>query len=317
MTGSARAGALRPETVAGVWYGLAAYGWWAIAPIFWKLLEHVPPLVTLLHRVVWGGLCFALLLGLSGRLRELRGVLDGATLRVFAASAALLATNWFLFVFAVVEDRVLEASLGYFINPLFNVVLGMIFLGERPRRLQWIAVMLAALGVLLMTWSAGALPWISLCLAGSFGVYGLVRKTAPAGPLVGSTLETMLMLGPALAILAVTSARRGGLDPIPADLRDLLLLVASGAVTALPLLWFSCAARRLQLTTLGFLQYIAPTGQFVLAVAAFGEPFAPLELLAFLLIWIALAIFSVDLTGSARARVRPTAPVPLQTGQQG
>jgi chloramphenicol-sensitive protein RarD len=254
----------------------------------------VPVLEVGAHRIAWGCLTFGVLLVLQNRTCELvvvvRHLSDVAALCV---SAALLATNWLIFIFAVAHDRVLEVSLGYFINPFVSVLLGMLVLGERLRRAQWFAVMLAAVGVVQLVWSSGGLPWISMLLALSFGCYGLLRKTVAVAALPGSTVETMILLPIALGFLAWLAALDRGTFGA-ADPSTSLLLVASGPVTAIPLLWFANAARRLKLSTIGFLQYLAPTGQFVLAVFVFGEPLDPLRLAGFLWIWAALAVFTGD-----------------------
>ena len=279
----------------GLVYGVAAYGLWGIVPLFWKLLAGVDPVEVLAHRAVWGLFAFGALVWLASAGPRLRAALrDRRTLAVMAVSSALLAVNWGVFVGAVSSGHLLEASLGYFINPLVSVALGMIVLGERLRRLQWLAIACAVAGVVLLTWRAGRVPWISFVLAASFGGYGLVRKLARVDSLVGSTIETILMFPLAAVYLAVLAARGGGALG-HAELSVSLLLVATGAVTAGPLLLFTSAARRLPLSTVGFLQYLAPTGQFLIAVLAFHEAFAPDKLVAFGLIWTGLIVFSIDL----------------------
>ena len=283
---------------AGLAAGIAAYGLWGIAALYWKLLTGVDPVEIIAHRATWGLATFLLLTAITGQLAALRGALaDRRTLAVMALSGALLSLNWGVFVAAIVSGHLLDASLGYFINPLVSVALGMLVLGERLRRLQWLAIALAAAGVVLLTWRAGGVPWIALVLALSWGLYGLVRKTARVDALVGSTVETILLAPVAIAYLAIAGVQLGR-----ADAATHALLVGTGAVTAIPLVLFTVAARRLPLSTLGFLQYLAPTGQFLLAVLAFGEPIAPGELAAFALIWTALAVFTIDLRRVARSR---------------
>ena len=280
-------------------YGLLAYGTWGIAPLFWRALDAVPPSDILGHRVVWGLLFFLLLLSWRRRLPELSGLARPRLIATFGISGGLLAANWFIFLYAIHTSQTLQASLGYFINPILNVVLGMVFLGERLRPGQWLAVSLATVAVVVMTLEAGALPWLSLLLAVSFGLYGLVRKTAPADALLGSNLETILLLPVAVLFLAHRWSS-GALELWTGQTSIAVLLVTSGALTAFPLLWFSNAARRVSLTTLGFLQYLAPTGQFVLAVWVFHEPFRPLQLAGFAIIWTALAAFTWEARSNAR-----------------
>ncbi|HVS14073.1 MAG TPA: EamA family transporter RarD [Thermoanaerobaculia bacterium] len=287
------------ETRAGLVYGLLAYGTWGVAPLFWRALDSVPPADILGHRVVWGVLWFLALLAWRRRLPELRALAEPRMIRVFALSGTLLAANWFVFLYSIHTERTLQASLGYFINPILNVVLGMVFLGERLRRWQWVAVSLAVAAVAVQTGDAGAIPWLSLLLAASFGFYGLVRKTAPADALLGSNLEMLILLPIALCFLAARGAQGAGAT-WTAGSTVALLLFASGALTAFPLLWFSNAARRVTLTTLGFLQYLAPSGQLALAVWVFREPFRPLQLAGFALIWCALALFTWDAQRTAR-----------------
>jgi chloramphenicol-sensitive protein RarD len=286
------------KALLGALYALGAYGAWGLSPLFWRQLHPIPPLELIGHRVLWGMLLFFLLLTWRGRRPELAAALrQPKTLATFALTMLLLGSNWFLFIYSVDVGRVVEASLGYFINPLLNVVLGFVFLRERPRPVQWLAVALAAAGVVRLAFTgAGAtegVPWIGLTLAATFGLYGLVRKTTKADALLGSNLETLWIVPPAILYLFWLTTTGGAIWP-QVPWTTLLWIPLTGAMTALPLLWFSNAARRLPLTTLGFFQYLAPTGQFLLAVFAFGEPFSRAELTGFLLIWIALAIFAVE-----------------------
>lgn len=291
----------------GLVYGVAAYGLWGVVPVFWKLLDHVDPLEVLAHRVLWGMLTFLVIVRLAGAGARLRAAMqDRRVLATMALSGAALAINWGVFIYSVTYDHLLEASLGYFINPLLSVALGTIVLRERMRALQWLAIACALAGVALLTWQAGSLPWIAVLLAGSFGVYGLLRKLASVDSLVGSTLESLLMAPLALGLLGVLAVRGEG-ELGHAGLVDHGLLIATGIVTAGPLLLFTSAARRLPLSTVGFLQYLAPTGQFLLAIGLYGEPFSRDKLAAFVLIWIGLVVFTIDLR---RAATRPTPPSP-------
>jgi chloramphenicol-sensitive protein RarD len=292
--------ATSPER-SGILYGVAAYAFWGVVPVYWKLLRHLPPLEVLAHRVVWGLLALAGFAHLRRRLPEVAaGMRDRRAVAAMSASGALLAVNWLTFIHAVNVGRLLHASLGYFINPLISVLIGLVFLRERLRPVQWAAVALAAAGVVQFAVQAGGLPWISLVLAITFGIYGLLRKLARVDALPGSTMETLLMAPIALAYLALIGGSGGGaLGRVDAPTHALLF--GTGAITALPLLWFAIAARRLPLSTVGFLQYLAPSGQFLLAVVAFGEPFSPAALRSFAFIWAALAVFSVDAWMRARA----------------
>ena len=281
----------------GLVYALLAFGTWGLFPLYFTVIATVPPLEVVLHRSVWALLLVLLVLAWQGRWAWL-----GQTLRrprhvaLFATSALLLACNWLIYVMAVQTGHVAEASLGYFINPLVNVLLGVVVLRERLRALQWLAVAMAAAGVAWLTWHAGRLPWIALALAGSFGVYGLIRKTAPLGALEGLTMENLLLAPLAVPGLIWWSFTHDGvLVAGPASQMGWLLL--SGPLTALPLLWFAGAARRLKLSTLGMVQYLGPTLQLMLAVWVFKEPFDSLRLIGFIMIWSALALVTLDALG--------------------
>jgi chloramphenicol-sensitive protein RarD len=289
------------ETRRGLAYGLAAYVLWGLVPVFWKLLGGISPVEILAHRLVWGVLAFAVIVRLVGAAPGVRVALaDRKTVAMMGLSGTLLVINWGTFVGAVATGHILDASLGYFIIPLVSVALGTLVLRERLRSLQWIAIGLAVGGVAILTWLAGGVPWISVVVATTFGSYGLVRKLARVESLVGSTIETALVAPIALVYLGVLAARgQGHLGH--ASARTQLLLLSTGVVTAVPLLMFTSAARRLPLSTLGFLQYLAPIGQFVLAVVVYGEAFERDRLIAFGFIWLGLAAFSVDLVRQSRA----------------
>jgi chloramphenicol-sensitive protein RarD len=276
----------------GLLQGALAYGLWGVVPVYWKLLGNVGAAELIAHRAVWGLLAFVSLSIMFGEGSSLRAALrDPRLVGVMVLSAALLSSNWLLFVWATNHGRLLDASLGYFINPLLSIALGTLVLGERLRRLQWVAIALAAIGVALLTWHVGRVPWISLLLALTFGLYGLVRKVAKVEALVGSTVETVMMVPVAVIYLATLHGGafvHGG--------RTAELLVGTGMVTAVPLVLFTSAARALPLSVVGFLQYLAPTGQFLLAVLAYGERLAPERLHAFIWIWAGLVVFSIDLT---------------------
>ncbi len=308
LSGTDEHAAHRRSVLAGLGFGVLAYGSWGFVAFYFKAVAAVDPLEVLCHRVVWSVGILALMVQISGRWGECRDLLRlPSTWRSMSVSTVLIAVNWLVFIYAVSAGRLIEASLGYFINPLVSILLGMVFLGERLRPLQWVAVACAIVGVSIYTYQVGSLPWISLTLAGSFGLYGLVRKQAKAGPVVGLFFETTLLLPVATAYLVAMSATGireivfasrppQGVDPTEhiGSLRMDILLAAGGVVTTLPLLWFAAAARRLRLSTIGFMQYSAPTIQFLIAVLAFGEPFNKDRAIAFAIIWTGIIIFVID-----------------------
>ena len=275
---------------AGAFYATIAYLAWGFVPLYWQPIRHVPALEILAHRVTWSAIFLAALILLRGRGGEvLAAVRDRKVLLRLALSTTLIATNWFVYIWSVTHGRVIEASLGYFVTPLVNVVLGLLVLSERLRRAQWAAVTLAALGVVWLVVGHGAVPWVTLVLAATFGSYGLVRKTARVDSLVGLMLETALLFPLSSAFLVERFATGSA---APATSVQMCFLFGAGAVTALPLLWFADAARRLPLTVLGFFQYLSPTVQLLLGLYWFKEPLAPAQLTAFVLIWAALLLFS-------------------------
>ncbi len=278
----------------GLWYAFGAYGLWGLLPIYWKWLQVVPAFEILLHRMVWSLLFLLAMVYAAGRWQGLReSVGNRRTLALYAAAALLLSGNWWLYIWAVNAGFIVETSLGYFVNPLVNVVLGVIIFRERLRPGQWTAILLAAAGVAFLTWVYGQPPWISLGLAFSFAFYGVIKKIAPLGASEGLTLETALMSVPASAVLVywwtTGTGSFGSLGP-----RIDLLLVGAGATTALPLVWFAAAARRLPLSIVGVMQYIAPTVQFLIGVLLYGEPFDLHRLVGFAIIWTALVLFTAE-----------------------
>lgn len=285
----------------GLLYGLAAYLAWGLLPLYFRALHGVPPLEILAHRVVWSVL---LLAGLVTALRRwpevIRPLATGRGRLTLLATTTLITVNWGVYIWAVHAGRVLEASLGYFVNPLVNVLLGVLFLGEALTRRQLWAVGLAGLGVAALVLSAGALPWVALVLAVSFGFYGLLRKRARVDAVAGLFSETALLAPLALGLLVVLW--RDGTGHLGAAPRTTWLLVAAGLVTALPLIWFAVGVQRLRLSTIGLLQYLAPTMQFAIAVFVFGEAFTAAHAVAFACIWSSLALYTWDvLAGVARA----------------
>jgi chloramphenicol-sensitive protein RarD len=277
----------------GIAYACAAYVLWGVIPIYFKALQAVPPAEILGHRILWSlAVCLLLLLAMR-HVRWLAGLLrQPRVLLWFVGSSVAVAVNWFVYIWAVNSGRVVDASLGYFINPLVNVLLGALVLDERLRRGQWFAVGVAATGVLWLTLQAAAVPWIGLALAISWSIYGLLRKTATLGAIEGLTLETVLLAPIAAAYLYWLGA--GGTSAFAtADTATRLLLLAAGPVTAAPLLLFTAGARRIPFSTLGLLQYIGPTLQLLLGVWLYDEPFAG-RAFGYVLIWIALALFTTE-----------------------
>ncbi|MBS7559442.1 MULTISPECIES: EamA family transporter RarD [Pseudomonas] len=282
--------------------GLTAYIIWGLFPIYFKAIASVPAVEIIVHRVLWSALFGAVLLMVwkhPGWWRELRE--NPRRLAILALSGTLIAGNWLTYVWAVNNGRMLEASLGYYINPLINVLLGMLILGERLRRMQWLAVILAAVGVAQQVWQVGSLPWVSLILALSFGFYGLIRKQAPVKALPGLVVETWMLVPIAMAwLLLHPEASSAHADFWTSS--EAWWLVAAGPVTLIPLVCFNAAARHLPYTTLGFLQYLAPTLVLLQAVLLFGEHLSSSTLLAFMFIWAGLGVYSVDAWLSLRGR---------------
>jgi len=278
----------------GIIYAALAYTAWGLFPLYFRQLAAVPALEIIAHRTLWS-LVFVALVLLVRRQRAWVGpaLRQPRLVAVFALSALLLSANWLLYVWAVNAGHVLDASLGYFILPLINVALGYAVLHERPRRGQWLAVGIAALGVLWLTVQAGQLPWIGLAIALTFGGYGLLRKTAPLGALEGLALETAL-LAPAAAALLAGWGWQGTAAWLHVGAGGWLWLLASGPITAVPLLLFAAGARRIPLATLGVLQYIAPSLQFLSGVWLLGESVQPARLVGFALIWAGLAVFTLE-----------------------
>ncbi|PWV64630.1 EamA family transporter RarD [Plasticicumulans acidivorans] len=286
--------ARRSDFVAGGIYALLAYASWGLMPAFWKQIHGVDAAELVAHRVVWSLLVTLALVAWFRRGAEFLATLRSPRrLAVLAVSTLLVTGNWLLFVWAVQRGQVLEASLGYFINPLLNVVLGMLLLKERLRPLQWLAVLIAAAGVVNQGLQLHTLPWVALTLALTFGCYGLIRKLAPVEPLVGLTVETLLATPLALGYLLWLAAG-DACAFLLTDGGQRAWIMSAGLITALPLLWFANAAKRLKLSTLGFFQYLAPSGQMLLAVFAYGEPFTPVHMITFGCIWAALLIYSAD-----------------------
>ena len=299
----------------GVLCGLAAYSLWGLFPLYFRLLEPAGGTEIVAHRVVWSLLFVGLLLTALRRWSLVpAAVTDRRTLLVLAAAAVLIAVNWLVFVYAVNSGHVVETSLGYFINPLVSVLLGVVIFGERLRALQWTAVGIATVAVVVLTVDYGRPPWIALSLAASFGLYGLMKKLVRVEAAPGLFVETALVLVPAAVFLVVLHVRGEGTAGSE-GVGHTLLLVSSGIATAVPLLLFAGASHRVPLSTMGLLQYVTPLMQLALGVFVFSEPMPPARLAGFVIVWVALAVFSVDSLRQARAgarrRAAETVPAPV------
>ena len=292
-----------PEGFKGVAAMLGACVIWGLSPLYYKLLTHVPPLEVLAHRTLWSCIFFSAVLAAQGRLTLLRRALaDRRDMMVVGFAALMISTNWFFFISAIQTGRAVEASMGYYTFPLASVLFGALFFRERLGRAQTVAVALAAIGVVLLTAGLGVAPWIALVLATSFGLYGVVKKMLAVGPVVSVTAEVLLLSPIALAVLA--GAHGAGAGHFAGGLSDSVLLMVSGPLTATPLILFSIAARRLRLATVGLLQYLNPTLQFLVATLIFRELFTLWHAMAFALIWTALAIYSAAAWRQERAARR-------------
>jgi chloramphenicol-sensitive protein RarD len=285
----------------GMLYALGAYIMWGLFPIYWKWLQDVPALQVIGHRIGWSFVLLMLVIVGTRQWTKFRSTLTPRVLGIYFVAGLLLSVNWLIYVWGVNAGRIVETSLGYFINPLLSVLLGMIFLGERLRPAQWFAVGLAAFGVIYLTWTYGSLPWIALSLAFTFGLYGLLKKIAPLGSLYGLTLETGLVFLPALGYL-IFAESTGNAAFGHRGIVSVLLLVGTGIVTTIPLLMFASAARRIPLTMIGVMQYIAPTMQFLLGVLIYNEPFTTSKLIGFSMVWVALIVFWTEGLAAHRAQ---------------
>ena len=282
------------DSLPGVGYASAAFLIWGLSPIYWKVLRNIPAFEIIMHRVIWSFIFLIIILVFQKRLNELIAALKNRrTYLILFPTTILLGFNWFIYIWAVNNEHILQASLGYFINPLINVLLGMVFLKERLRPLQAVSLVLAGIGVLYLTFHYGAFPWIALSLAFAFGFYGLIRKVAPVSSLVGLSVEMLFLAVPALAyIVFLDNNGTGALFRI--SIKIDLFLMGAAFLTALPLLLFTRGARRLNLSTLGFLQYLSPSCMFLLGVYLYNEPLLNAQVLTFVLIWTALFIYSTD-----------------------
>lgn len=288
----------------GISNGIAAYALWGFFPIYWKLLHHVPALQLLGHRIGWS---FLLLLGvifITKQWDDFRATLNARTFRIYLIAALLVGVNWLTYVWAVNAGFIIETSLGYFINPLLSVLIGVLVLREGLRPMQWVPVALAAIGVLYLTFAYGRPPWIALLLAFTFGFYGLVKKLAPLGSLYGLTLETGILFLPALAYLGIVQANNTAAF-LHSGVTSDLLMIGAGLVTTIPLLMFASAAKQIPLTMIGVLQYLAPTIQFLIGIFIYKEPFDQSRLIGFGVVWLALIMFWLENYLANRVPVQP------------
>jgi chloramphenicol-sensitive protein RarD len=279
----------------GVWLLLPAYLLWGLSPIFWKTLCHVPPFELVLHRTVWSFLLLIIIVLFQGRMNEIKSIFkQKKVLLSLFLTMLILASNWFIFIWAVNNNQILQTSLGYYINPLFFIFLGMIFLKERLRKLQIIALIIASIGVLYFAVSIGSFPWIAMVLAVSFGIYGLVRKKIEVEALPGLCVETMLFSVPVVIYLLWQNMIGEGAF-LNIDFKTDLLLIGTCVFTAFPLLFFTAGARRTSFSTVGFMQYIAPSSSFLIAIFLYNETLSFEKLFTFVMIWIALLFYTLDL----------------------
>lgn len=278
----------------GVFFALAAYSFWGFAPVYFKFVKQVPAFEILAHRIVWAFVLVLILIIAMRRTDRILPIVRSPKLLIrLGLATVLLGGNWFLFIWAINTDHLLDASLGYYINPLLNVAIGMAFFGEKMRRLQLVAIALAVIGVSIQIVSYGSVPWIALALAGSFAIYGAIRKRLPVDSISGLWLETAI-LAPIMLVYLVQFADSAATDMTQNTWQLNVLLVCAGLVTTIPLLCFTAAAQRIRYSTLGFFQYIAPSLMFILAVAVYGEPLAESKLVTFVIIWGALALYTMD-----------------------
>lgn len=288
----------------GILYGIGAYVCWGFFPIYWKSLHHVPAIQLIGHRILWSFLLLIVVILFAGQWDEFRKTINSKVIRIYSIAAVLLSINWLVYVWAVNANYIVETSLGYFINPLLSVLLGVIFLKERLRFAQWVPVILASLGVAYLSYVYGRLPYIALTLSVSFGLYGLVKKLSPLGSLHGLTIETGILCLPAFVYLIFVESNGTGAF-LHTGLTSDLLMIGAGLVTTIPLLMFATAARLIPLWVVGLLQYIAPTLQFLIGVFIYKEPFSHDQLIGFGIVWTALIIFLVENYLATRASAEP------------
>jgi len=278
----------------GIWYAIGAYASWGILPMYWKLIRGVPALQIVGHRIVWSFLTLLVFILFLRKWDEFRlAALSWRVLRVYILAALLIGVNWLIYIWAVNAGHIIETSLGYFINPLLSVALGVVLFRERLRPLQWVSVGLAAVGVIYLTVVLGVVPWIALSLSFTFGFYGLVKKFAPIGSLQGLALESGILLAPALGYLFITGMNGTGAF-LHTDTMTAIFMAGAGIITIMPLLLFASAARRIPLSLMGILQYISPTLQFLVGVVIYKEAFSNIQLIGYAFVWCALILFAFE-----------------------
>ena len=308
----------------GLWYGVAAQMVWGLSPLYWRQLAEIRPPVLIAHRIVWAVVTLIVLLLATRSLPSRAQVLQATTVQTYPLASILIAINWLTYVWAVTAGHIIEASLGYFVTPLVSVALGVLVLGERLRPAQWTAVGIATTGLALLTWFTGALPWIALVLASSFGVYGLLKKQGPLGALGGLSIETGLLCIPAATVIAWGGL--GDASALQTGWVGLLLLGTTGVMTVLPLALFTASVRRIPLAYAGLTQYLAPSLQFLLGVLVYKEPFGAAQIGGYALVWTAVLVFASEgllarrlnaTTGDIKARLphRPVARSPLASSE--
>lgn len=288
----------------GILYGVGAYIAWGFFPIYWKFLHHVSAIQLIGHRIIWSCVLLIAFIFFTKQWGDFRKTVNAKVIRIYSIAAVLIGINWLIYVWAVNANYIVETSLGYFINPLLSVLMGVIFLKERLRIAQWIPVAIAMFGVAYLTYVYGRLPYIALSLALSFGLYGLVKKLSPLGSLYGLTIETGILFIPALGYLIFVQANSTAAF-LHTGLTSDLLMIGSGIITTIPLLMFASAARSIPLWGIGLLQYIAPTLQFLIGVFVYKEPFSHNQLIGFGIVWVALVIFLVENYLANRTPVEP------------
>jgi chloramphenicol-sensitive protein RarD len=287
----------------GIWYAIGAYTLWGLFPLYWKLLHNVPALQLISHRIIWSFLALISIIFFIHQWTGFRStVFAWSVLRVYCLAAVLIGINWLTYVWAVNACHIVETSLGYFINPLLSVSMGVFFLHEHLRPRQWISIGLAAAGVLFLAIIHGSIPWIALTLAFSFAFYGLVKKIAPLGSLHGLTLETGILLLPALFFLSISDVNGTGAFLHTGTTAD-ILLAGAGIVTTIPLLMFASATRRIPLSLIGILQYISPTLQFLIGVFLYQESFTFIQFIGYATVWLALILFGLESFFAYRAQI--------------
>lgn len=292
----------RSREASGLLFAIAAYGFWGLFPLYFALLDSVSPLEVVAHRAIWSLVFVLILIAIWRQWSDLRRALTPRTVGILAAAIVFLSINWLVYVYAIDINEVVQASLGYFINPLVTVALGVVLLSERLRRVQWLAIGIACIAVLVLTISYGGVPWISLTLAFSFGIYGLLKKRANIDALPALAIETAVFTPLALVYLGFLEVN-GKASFLSDGWGISILLILLGPVTALPLIAFGAAAIRIPLSTLGVIQYMTPIAQFLLGVTVFGESMPALRWVGFVLVWIALVVFTVDAWRRARMPV--------------